>query len=217
MSSMKAYEIKIILRNSNPSIWRKVIVPSKITFEGLHDIIQIAIGWKNSYLYDFNIVEENLRITCDEEAIDRYNFYSKIQLTEENDPYGHIAKYIEIKPMLSNNVKIDKYIMKYDSIEYVYDFGDYWKHDVILERVFEDYKGNCPICIEGTGACPPEDIGGIVEYEKFLEIINDKNHSDYDRLIDWAENSSYREIFNISDINTNMTNEFKLKNRKREN
>ncbi|MDU3350293.1 MAG: plasmid pRiA4b ORF-3 family protein, partial [Clostridium sp.] len=62
---MRAYMIKVELKDSEPLIYRRVIVPSDINFEKLHNIIQISMGWNNSYLYDFNIKEENLRITCD--------------------------------------------------------------------------------------------------------------------------------------------------------
>lgn len=205
---MIAYKIKIVLRDSNPLIWRRIIIPSQITFERLHDIIQVAMGWSNNFLYDFNIVEENLRITCDEENIDRYNFYSKIKLTEDNDPYGYIAKYTKIIPKRSNEVIIDDYFIKYNQIEYVYDFGDYWKHDLIIEEVLKDYKGPCPVCIGGEEACPPEDIGGILEYGQFLRIINDENHQDYESLRKWATENFYKEAFSVDDVNNYMESKF---------
>jgi hypothetical protein len=136
---MKAYQIKIILVDSEPLIWRRVMVPADITFKRLHDVIQFSMGWKDYHLYDFNIKEENLRITCDEEVIAEYEFYSKMQLTKENDPHGFIANILKIKPKLSSKVKIDKYLAKGNSIEYIYDFGDYWGHDIILEEVVENY------------------------------------------------------------------------------
>ena len=44
---MKAYKTKIELIDSIPLIYRKVIVPSGITFEMLHYIIQFSMGWQN--------------------------------------------------------------------------------------------------------------------------------------------------------------------------
>lgn len=208
---MKAYKIKIILRNSDPLIWRRVIVPSEITFKRLHDVIQFTMGWKDYHLYDFNIKEENLRITCDEEAIAEYDYYSKIKLTKANDPHGYIAKLLEIKPKLSDKVKIDKYLINNKNIEYIYDFGDYWKHDVVLEEVVEDYKYGYPICLEGVGACPPEDIGGVLGYEEFLHIFNDKNHPEHEELRQWAKNNYYKENFDVDDLNIFMSNTLQLK------
>jgi hypothetical protein len=206
---MKAYRIKITLRNSNPLIWRRIIVPAEITFKRLHDVIQVAMGWRNYHLYDFNIKEENLRVTCDEEAIAEYDFYSKIKLTKANDPQGYIAKLLEIKPKLSDKIKIDRYLTDYKAVEYIYDFGDYWKHSILLEEIVEDYEYAYPICLDGEGACPPEDVGGILEYEEFLDIMKDEKHPEHKKLKEWASNNYYKETFDINDINHRMANELK--------
>ncbi|VAW20719.1 hypothetical protein MNBD_ALPHA11-2023 [hydrothermal vent metagenome] len=48
-----------------------------------------------------------------------------------------------------------------DRFSYIYDMGDYWKHDIRVE-VFPDNtpKKAYPICTGGSGLCPPEDCGG---------------------------------------------------------
>ena len=48
---------------------------------------------------------------------------------------------------------------------YLYDMGDYWEHEVRLEKFLErDPKKTYPVCIGGSGACPPEDCGGPPGY-----------------------------------------------------
>ena len=207
---MRAYRIKIALKDTEPLIWRGVIVPAEITFKRLHDVIQFSMGWDDRYLYDFNIKEENLRITIDEEAIAEYELYSKKKLTKKNDPYGYISRMLEITPKLCSKVKIDKYLCEYRNIEYVYDFGDYWKHDITLEEVVEDYEYGYPTCIAGEGACPPEDVGGIPGYIAFLEAINDKNHPEHEKLKEWA-GPYYKYTFDIKRTNTFMEDILKLK------
>lgn len=207
---MKAYKIKIELTGSKPLIWRRVLVPEEITFERLHDVIQFAMGWGNDHLYDFNLKEEKLRITSDEEVVKEFEYYSKIKLTEKNDPNGYIRKRLEIKPKLSSKVKIDKYLIKEKNIEYVYDFGDYWKHNITLEEIIEDYEYAYPMCIEGEGACPPEDVGGIYGYAEFLEIIKDEAHPQHEELKQWAEEVGYEE-FNMEETNYFMADLLKLK------
>lgn len=207
---MKAYKIKIELTGSKPLIWRRVLVPEEITFERLHDVIQFAMGWGNDHLYDFNLKEEKLRITSDEEVVKEFEYYSKIKLTEKNDPNGYIRKRLEIKPKLSSKVKIDKYLIKEKNIEYVYDFGDYWKHNITLEEIIEDYEYAYPMCIEGEGACPPEDVGGIYGYAEFLEIIKDEAHPQHEELKQWAEEVGYEE-FNMEETNYSMADLLKLK------
>lgn len=214
---MKAYKIKITLEGSEPVIWRRVIVPAELTFKRLHDVIQLSMGWSNSHLYDFNIKEKKLRITGDEEAVAEYKMYSKIELTRKNDPYGFIANLLEVKPKLSSKVKIDKYLEVNRSIIYVYDLGDYWKHNIILEDIVEDYENNYPICMDGGGVCPPEDVGGVLGYMDFLEIINDKNHPEYEATKKWADSQNYKGVLNIKKINIHILDMFKpneLKNRR---
>lgn len=46
---MKAYEIKVTIKNSKPPIWRKIIVPADINYMQLHNIIQVAFGCKMKY------------------------------------------------------------------------------------------------------------------------------------------------------------------------
>lgn len=208
---MKAYQIKITLVGSSPLIWRKVIVPADITFKRLHDVIQFSMGWKNYHLYDFNIREENIIITGDEERIAEYEFYSKMKLTKKNDPHGFIANTLKVKPMLSSKVKIDKYLKEEQSIEYIYDFGDYWKHDITLEKVIDDYQYGYPICVDADGGCPPEDVGGILGYMEFLDVMNDENNPEYENLKEWAESQGYEDDFDIVYVNAIMAKQLKLK------
>lgn len=52
-----------------------------------------------------------------------------------------------------------------DRFSYIYDMGDYWKHEVRIEAVLDaDPKKSYPVCTGGAGACPPEDCGGPQGY-----------------------------------------------------
>jgi len=52
-----------------------------------------------------------------------------------------------------------------DRFSYIYDMGDYWKHEIRVEAVFDaDPKKSYPVCTGGAGACPPEDCGGPEDY-----------------------------------------------------
>jgi hypothetical protein len=48
---------------------------------------------------------------------------------------------------------------------YVYDFGDWWEHEVRVEPTAQvDARGLVPRCIGGNGTCPPDDCGGPAGY-----------------------------------------------------
>ncbi len=45
---------------------------------------------------------------------------------------------------------------------YVYDFGDYWRHAIVVEKVMPAAQGaKYPACTGGRRACPPEDCGAL--------------------------------------------------------
>lgn len=59
-----------------------------------------------------------------------------------------------------------------DSMLYVYDFGDDWRHEMVLEKILAA-SGTIvrPVCLAGERHCPPEDGGGTSGYEEFLGVI----------------------------------------------
>lgn len=193
---MKAYQIKIELVDSKPLIWRRVIIPADVTFKRLHDIIQFSMDWWDNHLYEFEFPEEKLRITNDEEAYAEFKFYQEKYkskaLTKRNDPRGIIARILEIAIRQPQTLKIDNHLEKYNTITYVYDFGDNWQHKIELEKVIDDYEFGYPTILEGEGACPPEDVGGFPGYEEFLRVWNDPNHPEHDEMRRWGEGQHYR-------------------------
>ena len=54
MILMQHYKLKVKLLNvSKPPVWREVLVPRDCTFDDLHHVIQIAMGWEFAHLYQF--------------------------------------------------------------------------------------------------------------------------------------------------------------------
>jgi len=211
---MKAYQIKIELVDSKPLIWRRVIIPADVTFRRLHDTIQFSMEWLDSHLYEFEFPEEKLRITNDEEAYEEFKFYQgKYKgkaLTKRTDPHGMIARILETAIRQPQTVKIDRYLEKYKTITYVYDFGDNWQHKVELEKVIDDYEFGYPIILEGEGACPPEDVGGLPGYEEFLRVWNNHSHPEHEEMRQWGESQHYR-TFDIAFRNNLLKTCLKLK------
>jgi hypothetical protein len=52
---------------------------------------------------------------------------------------------------------------------YLYDYGDGWTHDVEVLGPGGDAAG----CLDGQGACPPEDCGGPPGYADLLAALAD--------------------------------------------
>lgn len=49
------YQLRMRLKNISPMIWRRILVTSVTTIADLHYIIQILMGWSDSYLHNFKI------------------------------------------------------------------------------------------------------------------------------------------------------------------
>ena len=172
------HELKIELKDTNPRIWRRIQVNSDISLNELHHVIQISMGWTNSHLYSFKIDE------------------IEYSLPEYNDDY---LEY-------SDSRKIKLKVLTVDTFEYLYDFGDYWEHTIqVLEKI-EGKKLLNPICLEGAGNCPPEDIGGTHGFEQFLEIMKDVSHPERDSYIEWYGSVYNPNKLSLMEINKELAN-----------
>ena len=88
-----------------------------------------------------------------------------------------------------------------DSMVYVYDFGDNWRHQVVLERIMPSEALTKPVCIAGGRKCPPEDVGGPSGYQEFLEVIFDLGHEESAHFRGWAGGTFHAEEFNVKTVN----------------
>lgn len=51
----KYYEIKVTIRDSYSATWRRLRIPTGITFNELAAIIEIAFDWCGYHLYQFEV------------------------------------------------------------------------------------------------------------------------------------------------------------------
>ncbi len=92
------------------------------------------------------------------------------------------------------------------AIHYLYDFGDNWSHQILLEQILPpnpDLK--TPLCINGQRHCPPEDVGGVPGYQQFLEVIFDPTHIDFPHIVRWAGGPFHAEDFDIKTVNASLS------------
>lgn len=178
------YQFKITLKDIEPKIWRIIQVPETYTFWDLHVAIQDTMGWSDSHLHSFKMKNpstgEDTEIGIPDEDL------------EDSDIY--------LLPDWEQ--KIHKWFTEGNAhAEYVYDFGDNWRHDIVLEKIISREKGvKYPRCIYGERACPPEDCGSVPGYERMLEIIKDKKHEEYKDMIRWLGGKYDPELFDTKNV-----------------
>lgn len=180
---MKAFQLKIVIKNSKPPIWRRVIVPAGITFSQLSIILNEVMGWCGCHMFEFEF------------------YHREIRLVEEADEfdigYGPF-NYIE-----ASTTYIIEYLEGNDWFTYTYDLGDDWQHRVTIEKILDNYENEYPQAIKFKGNCPFEDCGGIRGYYELLEIISDPMHPEYEERLEWMKSQGYPWEYNMELVNIN--------------
>jgi hypothetical protein len=89
---------------------------------------------------------------------------------------------------------------------YVYDYGDYWEHEILVERILPpNPDAYYPVWyLEGERACPPEDVGGVSGYDDFLRIIQNPEHQEHEHMISWSGGDFDPEEFHLRCINNEL-------------
>jgi hypothetical protein len=53
--ALTVYQLKVVLRDVKPAVWRRVLVPGDATIRTLHETVQVVMGWANCDLHQFII------------------------------------------------------------------------------------------------------------------------------------------------------------------
>ena len=179
------FQIKVVLENIQPPVWRGLLVPGGTKLDRLHEVLQTAFGWTDSHLHHFYTGDRRGGMT----------FYGTPD--PEND-FSDTPEEDERRYTLC-----DLAPRKGGTLVYEYDFGDSWTHRIKVERVLGgEEAGPTPRCTGGARACPPEDVGGPWGYQEFLDALSDPANEDRDELLAWAGGSFDPEAFDSGAINT---------------
>ncbi|MDR2500213.1 MAG: plasmid pRiA4b ORF-3 family protein [Treponema sp.] len=147
---VKAYTMKISLRDIRPMIWRTFLVPGGLRLNQFHGILQAVMGWDYKHAYEFCVNNQ------------RYNELNLPEETEEVlDARGCALDSLGLREK-------QRFI-------YTYDFGDNWEHEILVSKIDlldpDGGGGPEPVCLKGQRACPPEDCGGVWGYRQLLEDL----------------------------------------------
>jgi hypothetical protein len=154
------YQFKVKLKQISPPIWRRLLVPD-CTLDDLHEILQIVMGWEHYHLYAFEVAGREFAFPEEEDD----------GLDMEDATRTYLSQVLHREDR--------KFV-------YVYDFGDDWRHELVVEQVGRGQPGQVyPRCLQGKRACPPEDVGGHWGYADYLEALSDPEHDRHRELLKW--------------------------------
>ena len=146
------HTLKVTLRDVSPPVWRLLEIPSEMTLGDLSSALVEAMGWEGYHLHLF---------TADGTAYwppGNGNWF---------DDYEDEAQH-QVGDVLPRSRM---------TMEWEYDLGDSWKHDIVVQSIAPASPGApLPRCIDGSGACPPEDCGGSWSYADLVDAVGCADH-----------------------------------------
>ncbi len=144
--TQKVVQLKVILNSTEPAVWRRIQVLENSSLRTLHYAIQDVFSWKGYHSYIFRINNED---------------YSDPEFDTECEDWLDDSKF-----------KVGVMAEKHPEFEFIYDFGDWWSHQIIFEKFVDaDMNEKYPVCIDGKNAAPPEDCGGPPGFSDFKKAI----------------------------------------------
>jgi predicted RNase H-like HicB family nuclease len=174
------YQLRIALQDVEPPVWRRVRVGGRTMLPRVHTVIQKAMGWQNAHLHEFVI---------------RGVRYGE-RMPDEPE--------YEVEPERSLPLRVAA-STEGMHFEYLYDFGDSWRHDILVEKIEVPAEPlRHPVCLAGERACPPEDCGGPPGYMELVEILGDPDHEEYGERREWSGGSFDPEAFNLAAANRRL-------------
>ena len=158
-SGQSVLQLRAQLREVEPIVWRRLLVPAGARLGKLHSVLQAAMGWSNCHLHCFKIGHLTYGTMSDGSPPDELDEDAVLVLTA----IGHQRRFV-----------------------YEYDFGDSWEHDIVVEdRLTTPLGLKFAVCLDGQNSCPPEDCGGPPGYEEILEALADPEHEAHDKFSSW--------------------------------
>jgi hypothetical protein len=172
------YQIKVSLDQIRPPVWRRLLVPGDVSLATLHEIIQIAVGWGNCHLHEFDVDGECIGMP------DPESDFGPPTADERRVKLAEIAPHEKMR------------------FSYTYDFGDDWRHTILVEKILPPDSGlELPVCVKGKRACPPEDCGGPWGYTELIEQLADPDHPEHEEMLEWVGGEWNAEDFDPDQVN----------------
>ena len=170
--------LKVTLDDVKPKVQRRVEVPLAIRLDRLHLVLQAAVGWTNSHLYEIRARDVGWGIPDPD--------FGEGPLDAKKARLVDVLEDVGVK-----------------TIKYLYDFGDGWEHTVKVERITDAAPGLIyPRLIDPGGRCPPEDVGGPWGYGEFLDALADPAHEGHAEMKEWVGEDFDPEAVDVEELSS---------------
>jgi hypothetical protein len=170
-------QVKVTIVGSDPAIWRLLEIDPSLTLDRVHEVLQTAVGWRDSHLHSFTDTDPYVRLRAVNGIVREPRRWVSQDLLEDSDD-----DLLETAWTLGQILSPES-----GPLFYEYDFGDGWIHRLEL-------TGSLPIpantprarLVDGERRAPLEDSGGIGGYHDLLDALEDPAHEDQKDLKAWV-------------------------------
>lgn len=170
------YTLDVTLKGSPRKVYRQLTVPSDLALNHLGEILVRAVGWGGYHLSQF--------------------------IKGKNDYYAMPDNngFVDFGENASKYTVCDLLTRIGSKIQWEYDLGDSWIHEIkLVEKVATDADTQSAVMlVKATGACPPEDCGGIYGYRHLLSVLKEPSSEEYEEMREWLGGDFNPKSFSLS-------------------
>jgi hypothetical protein len=173
----KLFRVRISVVGSDPEIWRLIDMDSSLTLDKVHEVIQRAIGWRDSHLHAFTDTDPYEQLhDRGKQGPEPRQWHTQNSL--DNDLEGLLETEWTLGQVLTESS---------GPLFYEYDFGDGWIHRLELIDVIPAAVGQ-PLArvLDAVRHGPIDDSGGIGGYADLLDALADPTHERHYELTEWV-------------------------------
>ena len=110
------HRVKVSLYGAKPPVWRRLEIPSAMPLNLVHAVLQIAFDWHDYHLHAFETV-------C-----------GQFGSPDQDDDWAE--RQDEATATLAQVAGAER-----AKVVYSYDFGDDWRHDIVVEKIIPAEPG----------------------------------------------------------------------------
>ncbi|MBN2829727.1 MAG: plasmid pRiA4b ORF-3 family protein [Candidatus Cloacimonetes bacterium] len=181
---IRFYLLHIKLANVEYDVWRKLIVPSNISLDRLHDVLQIAMSWEDYGSHYFLIKGETFHDVAEDE--------------EEQEDWSDDDERI---------VSLDEVITKKGEVfQYFYNNDTTWELQIKLENDKLVYPRQELLveCLSGNMFAPLEDLHSLEEYKQLYNVLDEPDSELFKEML--GNNPFTSLIFSKGSIDPHLIN-----------
>ncbi len=135
----RVYQLRVVVSEVSPLIWRRLLVRGDTTIAALHAMLQTAFGWHDDHLHEFTIHATGYGIVYDGGPVFRDD-----------------ARAVRLADL---GLRVS------ERFTYEYNFFAPWRLDLRVETILAASPGKTyPRCTAGRRAGPPENWHGPWEF-----------------------------------------------------